>query len=199
MVRAEYRELDGYCERHHVIPKALGGSGGTVVRLTYREHFLAHWLLTKFTIGEDRRKMLCALHRMTNRRRDKQGIIAGWQYDHARRAAHDAHVGQPKSPEHRRNTAEAIRRRRLMMRKKRKCGFRGLTHNATTLEQISQYNRGRTHSEKTKEKMRESQRRRRQTPVSQQFIENCQRAQRKNRKKMSAIITDWWSKKKATS
>lgn len=36
-----------YCEKHHIIPKSLGGSNDSsnLVNLTAREHFIAHWLL----------------------------------------------------------------------------------------------------------------------------------------------------------
>ncbi|WXB47840.1 homing endonuclease [Vibrio phage VB_VaC_TDDLMA] len=39
----------GYSERHHVIPRSLGGSDedSNLVRLTAREHFLCHCLLAK--------------------------------------------------------------------------------------------------------------------------------------------------------
>lgn len=38
-----------YYEKHHIVPKAYGGSndGTNLVKLTAREHYLAHWLLTK--------------------------------------------------------------------------------------------------------------------------------------------------------
>ena len=43
--------IDGYIERHHIIPKCLGGSNkkDNIVKLTAREHFVAHLLLTKMT------------------------------------------------------------------------------------------------------------------------------------------------------
>ena len=46
MVRAE---LDGYVERHHIIPVCLGGEDvdSNLVRLTPEEHYVAHQLLTK--------------------------------------------------------------------------------------------------------------------------------------------------------
>ena len=42
-----------YCESHHIIPKALGGSNDTsnLVWLTAREHFIAHLLLAKIHGG----------------------------------------------------------------------------------------------------------------------------------------------------
>lgn len=38
-----------YCERHHIVPKSMGGSEGksNIVILTAREHFICHWLLKK--------------------------------------------------------------------------------------------------------------------------------------------------------
>jgi hypothetical protein len=38
-----------YYEKHHIIPKSHGGlnSPDNIVKLTAREHYLAHWLLTK--------------------------------------------------------------------------------------------------------------------------------------------------------
>jgi len=42
--------IDGtYVEVHHIIPKSLGGTNKkeNLVRLTAREHFICHWLLTK--------------------------------------------------------------------------------------------------------------------------------------------------------
>jgi hypothetical protein len=45
--RAQNRKLDGYKEKHHIIPKCLGGDDNkeNLVELTAREHFLCHMLL----------------------------------------------------------------------------------------------------------------------------------------------------------
>lgn len=44
---------EGYVERHHILPKALGGSddSSNLVALTAREHFVAHVLLAKIYGG----------------------------------------------------------------------------------------------------------------------------------------------------
>lgn len=41
--------VEGYSERHHIIPRCMGGSDSAenLVRLTAREHFIAHVLLVK--------------------------------------------------------------------------------------------------------------------------------------------------------
>jgi len=60
------REVSLSYEKHHIIPKSLGGSNDNenLAHLTPREHFLAHRLLTKMTAGQDNIKMVWAIHRM---------------------------------------------------------------------------------------------------------------------------------------
>jgi hypothetical protein len=57
-----------YFEKHHIVPKSLGGSNKkeNIVRVTAKEHFVCHLLLTKFTEGESKRKMSYALWMMCN-------------------------------------------------------------------------------------------------------------------------------------
>lgn len=45
--RAKNRKLEGYVEKHHIIPKCMNGgnTSDNLVELTAREHFLIHWLL----------------------------------------------------------------------------------------------------------------------------------------------------------
>ncbi len=47
--RARDRNLNVYVERHHIVPKCMGGSNDplNIVRLTPEEHYVAHQLLTK--------------------------------------------------------------------------------------------------------------------------------------------------------
>jgi hypothetical protein len=46
--------IAGYSERHHIIPKSLGGSNAldNLVNLTAREHFIAHMLLAHMHGGK---------------------------------------------------------------------------------------------------------------------------------------------------
>lgn len=66
IARGKNRVLTGYKEKHHIIPRSLGGSDSkeNLVALTLREHFIVHILLCKFTINKSRIKMLNALHAM---------------------------------------------------------------------------------------------------------------------------------------
>lgn len=47
--RAQTRKLIGYKEKHHIIPKCIGGTNDmtNIVKLTAREHFICHKLLTE--------------------------------------------------------------------------------------------------------------------------------------------------------
>jgi hypothetical protein len=72
--RAKLRTIYGYTENHHIIPKSLGGdnSEDNLVRLSAREHFLCHLLLTKMTQGHNRSKMALALLYLTGRGKAKE-------------------------------------------------------------------------------------------------------------------------------
>lgn len=47
IARAKQRVIEGYKEKHHIVPRCIGGSNDkdNIVELTAREHFLCHWLL----------------------------------------------------------------------------------------------------------------------------------------------------------
>lgn len=59
---ARSRENLGYVEKHHVIPKCMGGNNDpdNIIALTAREHFICHRLLTKCTTGDIRSKLVYA-------------------------------------------------------------------------------------------------------------------------------------------
>jgi len=47
--KAKNRELKGYLEKHHIVPKCMGGSNAkdNIVNLSAKEHFIAHKLLVR--------------------------------------------------------------------------------------------------------------------------------------------------------
>lgn len=63
--RAKSRLLEGYVEKHHIVPKCMGGTDDidNLVVLTPEEHFLAHQLLCKIYPNEP--KLLYAAKMMT--------------------------------------------------------------------------------------------------------------------------------------
>ena len=67
--KAKHRDTPKPYEKHHIIPKSLGGANNTLnlVKLTIREHFFAHRLLTKIHSGKAQKKMWFAYYRLSNR------------------------------------------------------------------------------------------------------------------------------------
>jgi len=57
-----------YSEKHHIIPKSIGGSNlkENLVSLTAREHFICHYLLTKMLTGSAKQKMIYAFWQLAN-------------------------------------------------------------------------------------------------------------------------------------
>ena len=176
MDRAKDRVIDGYSERHHIVPRTLGGSNdkSNIVRLTYREHFLAHWCLVKFTFGWDRKKMLHGLHRMGHAQSsDKKIITAGWQYAVARKAQRDALLAVPKSAETRvRMSAAQIGNTKALGKKTQSVNLRDATAQRNrerifTPElraNLAKAQIGKHASEATKQKMSRSQTGRKHSP-----------------------------------
>lgn len=80
--RAKFRTLNEYSEKHHIIPKCLGGVNdkSNIVSLTAKEHYLVHLLLTK--IHFDNKKLIYAFWMMSNRMKVK--ISSGKLYQEAK-------------------------------------------------------------------------------------------------------------------
>jgi len=49
---ARNRKLEGYTEKHHIIPKCMNGTNdpNNLVKLTAREHFLIHCYYTRYIL-----------------------------------------------------------------------------------------------------------------------------------------------------
>lgn len=77
----------GYYERHHIVPKSMGGSNdpSNLVYLTAREHFIAHWLLWKIY---NNKETAFAFKSMTMSRKDSGSrFITSKGFSIAREAA----------------------------------------------------------------------------------------------------------------
>jgi len=83
-----------YYEKHHVIPKCMGGKNDfwNIVNLTFREHYLVHWLLTKFVKDKKMlRSINWSLVRMVHQF-NVEVIPSRW-YEKAKQAARKAQLG----------------------------------------------------------------------------------------------------------
>lgn len=89
-----------YCEKHHILPSSifpeyanLKENPWNYVKLTYREHFLAHWLLSKCMIQNLHTiKMLNAISKMTVCTSTQTRKPISWYYEKSKRAASDARL-----------------------------------------------------------------------------------------------------------
>jgi hypothetical protein len=72
IANAQSRILKGYKEKHHILPRSVGGTDdkSNLVELTAKEHFIVHMLLCKFTKGLARRSMLYAFKAMSYYKKD---------------------------------------------------------------------------------------------------------------------------------
>lgn len=170
--RAQKRDevLNQYTETHHIIPQCLNGGheSENLVVLTFREHFLCHWLLTKMTKGMDRKRMQCSLIRMVNTQYGR--VVSGWHYALVKAVAREAMKG-PKHTEQSKAILRELRRLQKDPRigthhteeSRRKIGRtrieRGIGHTKESKAKISkalegnQYRTGILHTEKTKRQM----------------------------------------------
>lgn len=102
IVRARFRHLVGYCEKHHVKPKSISGSGdpSNIVALTAKEHFVVHHLLIKCYDGEAKKKMQLAFWMMFKRSpHTVRHVTSARTYAWARQQVSDARRGTRRTPE----------------------------------------------------------------------------------------------------
>lgn len=91
---AKNRIISGYVEHHHIIPRGAGGSddSNNIVKLTAKEHFVCHLLLTKCTRGKIKYKMMCAVNKMLSiTSKQERYIPASTRYQRIREEFAKAH------------------------------------------------------------------------------------------------------------
>lgn len=94
LTRKQAKNIVGYVERHHIIPKSLGGKDVTdnLVWLTANEHLKVHLLLPNMVEDkEHKRKMLSAAVRMCNPQSRTQKRTFDNNYDELRKEAAHFH------------------------------------------------------------------------------------------------------------
>lgn len=123
------REIDGYTENHHIIPRCMGGTDddSNLIRLTSKEHFIAHHLLWK----EYRTtKLAHAFFMMTIISSNQSRYVNARLYEKAKQA----HI-------------EALK----ISMKGEGNNFYGRKHNKESLEKISAANKGKKHTQEFKD------------------------------------------------
>lgn len=150
ITNAQSRLSPDNVEKHHIIPKSIGGSNSNdnLVKLTPREHFICHILLTKFTEGINKRKMVYASNRMFY---GKDRYIPNSKfYENIRKEAMQNlslhNTGQKRSPATCKKISESLKGKGL--------GSQTKEHIDKRISKI----KGSTRSDETKRKMSEDRR-----------------------------------------
>lgn len=138
-LRLDIPLLNGYLEKHHIVPRSMGGSNDkdNIVSLTAREHFIAHWLLWRIHRNSE---MACAFILMSANGSGKR-YYNSRGFEAARKAMSEARKGKILSNE----TKEKLRNINL--------GKRYLPRSEETRKKISEARKGKTLSKETRKKL----------------------------------------------
>jgi len=122
--RGKNRKLNTYKEKHHIIPKCMGGSDDdtNLVELTAKEHFICHLLLCEIYPNENTLKSArWAMTCLKSKNHNRKYIVSSSQYDR-------------------------IKNEMALLKK-------GVKRSDEVKEKISNFRKGITHSEETKKKI----------------------------------------------
>jgi len=136
--------VNGYVERHHILPKALGGSddSSNLVALTAREHFIAHLLLARIYGGS-------MWHAVTIMKKDGRGSSRSFEI--ARKQLSLSMIGNKKTLGRKASDDE-----KAQMSAFRK-GKKGRVQSEETKALLSSFNSGKIIPQVTRDKISESQ------------------------------------------
>lgn len=148
VVRAKNRILECYTEKHHIIPRCMGGSDDkeNLVSLTAREHFVCHRLLVQ--IYPNNSKLKFALWAMCNMKSKRQSryLPSSRVYESIKieviKLISEKKKGVKLSEEHKRKTSETLK------------GKKRPQEVVDKMVKTRKENGGWNHSEETKNKIR---------------------------------------------
>jgi hypothetical protein len=140
--RATQRATEGYVEKHHIVPRCLGGTDAkeNIINLYPEEHYLAHLLLCK--VNKSNSKLLYAAMNMTSGSMINNGNRNNKAYGWLRRQYAESMSGD-NNPN----------RRNPEIQKKAALKRVGQKRTEETKARMSAAQKGRTFTEETKQKM----------------------------------------------
>ena len=153
--RATRRISEGYVEKHHIVPRCLGGTDAkeNIVSLYPEEHYLAHLLLCKVNKGNS--KLLYAAMNMTSGSMINNGKRNNKAYGWLRRQYAESMSGNNNPARRNSNLQKEAAKKRV-----------GQKRSEETKVRMSAAQKGRTFSEETKRKMAEAAKNR--PPISEE-------------------------------
>ena len=140
--RAARRISEGYVEKHHIVPRCLGGTDAkeNIVSLYPEEHYLAHLLLCKVNKGNS--KLLYAAMNMASGSMINNGKRNNKAYGWLRRQYAESMSGNNNPARHIPNLQKEAAKKRV-----------GQKRSEETKARMSAAQKGRTFTEETKQKM----------------------------------------------
>ena len=153
-------ELEGYYEKHHVIPKCLGGNNkkDNLVLLTAKEHFIIHKIL--YRLHPDNKKLLFAVIAM---------FSPGNKYNHRE------NINMSTAAYYRKLHAEFLKGRKLSDETKKKISKsnKGKSLSQEQIDFLKKINTGRHPTDETRHKMSNSHKK---ENLSVEIIEKMRKA-----------------------
>jgi hypothetical protein len=135
-----------YKERHHIIPKSLGGTNSVdnLVWLTGREHLICHLLLVRMTEGKFKSKMISAAWSMANLENNNQTRkkLNARQYSSLREQFSKTHSIRMKNnnPMHDPNVRKIYDN--AIVKRGKTSGMTGKKHSSNSTDTIREANKG---------------------------------------------------------
>jgi len=194
--RAKNRLLEGYTEKHHIIPRCINGSNNidNIVVLTPEEHYVAHQLLVKIYPNEP--KLIYAAHMMTIVSPDhgyRRNKLYGW----LRKCHSNLLTGVPRSEEIKQKISKKL--------KGNIPWNKGVLQSEEHKRKNSESHKGHKVEEKTKRKIskklkgtKRSEENRRQKSESMKGNKNalgCRHSEEANQKQSESMKKSWAHRK----
>ena len=144
IANAQSRTNAGYVEKHHIVPRSLGGvdSLSNIVALSAREHFVCHMLLIRITTGNHQPLMKFALGKFIQIAPGQQRSFTSWEYKKIREAISQARTGKKHSQETRKKMSDKAKGRTPWNK-----GVTGIVHSEESNKKRSATLTGRERSE----------------------------------------------------
>jgi len=142
--RAKTRQLEGYKEKHHIIPKCIGGLDikENLVELTAREHFLCHRLLCEIYSEEFKLKYALFLMAIGKQKtKNKHYMISSRIYERLKQEHSKMLIGKKQSEETKNK------------RSKNRTGFK---YSDESKQKMSNTKKGKIYSKEHREKISKS-------------------------------------------
>ena len=147
--------VSGYSEKHHILPKAFGGSDDAtnLIELTARQHFVAHWILSRAHGGKMANAFWLMVH-ATKKNSRYDGFVLSRVYEEARKMHSESQKGRVVSEETKLLVSQfhTGRKRSEETCKRISDGSKGKQFSETHRENLKLAQIGKKQSEETKNK-----------------------------------------------